>query len=55
MFGELQGTSQLPLMRKATIGGRKKHHHAPTSQRLLIKLPKQHKRLGRKIYGVSND
>jgi hypothetical protein len=55
MFGELQGTSQLALMRKATIGGRKKHHHAPTSQRLLIKLPKQHKRLGRKIYGVSND
>lgn len=29
MFGELQGTSQLPLMREATIGGRKKKSPRP--------------------------
>lgn len=55
MFGELQGTSQLPLMRKATIGGRKMNHHAPAAQRLLIELPQQHSRLVKKINGVNND
>ncbi len=33
--------------------GARRNHHAPASQRLLIKLPKEHKRLGRKLYGVS--
>jgi len=37
------------------LEGARRNHHAPASQRLLIKLPKEHKRLGRKLYGVSND